>query len=293
MVATAAKWVPIMRARGADIVLISAHGGDSGTSSYGPELPNENPTALIAEQVPGIDAILFGHAHSEVPQRFVDQHSRPARRCCSPSRRSGASGSPGWTSPGPRARPVDGHARRRDHAEHQHGGRGPGGPRGGARPSTTRPSRTSTRSSPRPPWSCPPPSRGTRTPRSWTSSTTCRPRRSPRRWPAPQYASLPVLSIAAPFSRTAVFPPGDVKIRDVAGLYIFDNTLEAVVLTGAEVRAYLEYSAKYFRTLAAGRAGRPGDDQRPGRAGLQLRRRSPASTTTSTSPSRSASGSPG
>src|SRR5690349_16853730 len=70
LVATAARWVPIMRARGADIVLISAHGGDSGTSSYGDELPNENPTALIAEQVPGIDAILFGHAHREVPERF-------------------------------------------------------------------------------------------------------------------------------------------------------------------------------------------------------------------------------
>jgi 2',3'-cyclic-nucleotide 2'-phosphodiesterase/3'-nucleotidase len=65
-----------------------------------------------------------------------------------------------------------------------------------------------------------------------------------------EYASLPVLSIAAPFSRTAVFPQGDVKIKDVAGLYIYDNTLEAVVLTGAEVRAYLEYSAKYFVTLA-------------------------------------------
>src|SRR4029078_12751188 len=63
------------------------------------------------------------------------------------------------------------------------------------------------------------------------------------------YAALPVLSIAAPFSRTAVFPQGDVKIKDVAGLYIYDNTLEAVVLTGAEVRAYLEYSAKYFVTL--------------------------------------------
>src|SRR5690349_18313146 len=71
MIATAAKWVPVMRARGADIVIVSAHGGDSGTSSYGPELPNENPSALIAEQVPGIDAILFGHAHANVPQRFV------------------------------------------------------------------------------------------------------------------------------------------------------------------------------------------------------------------------------
>jgi 2',3'-cyclic-nucleotide 2'-phosphodiesterase/3'-nucleotidase len=67
-----------------------------------------------------------------------------------------------------------------------------------------------------------------------------------------QYATLPVLSIAAPFSRTALFPVGDVRIRDVAGLYVFDNTLEAVVLSGAEVKAYLEYSAKYFNTLAPG-----------------------------------------
>ena len=92
MVATAAKWVPIMRARGADLVLISAHGGDSGTSSYGPELPNENPCALIAEQVPGIDAILFGHAHAEVAAAVRHQRRDRRSRCCSPSRRSGASG---------------------------------------------------------------------------------------------------------------------------------------------------------------------------------------------------------
>jgi 2',3'-cyclic-nucleotide 2'-phosphodiesterase / 3'-nucleotidase len=67
-----------------------------------------------------------------------------------------------------------------------------------------------------------------------------------------EYAALPVLSIAAPFSRTALFPAGQVKIKDVAGLYIYDNTLEAVVLTGAEVKAYLEYSAKFFVTLAPG-----------------------------------------
>ncbi|MEV0269837.1 hypothetical protein AB0H43_13750 [Hamadaea sp. NPDC050747] len=57
--------------RGADIALICAHGGESGKPSYGPELPNENPAALIAQQVPDIDAILFGHAHNAVVQRFV------------------------------------------------------------------------------------------------------------------------------------------------------------------------------------------------------------------------------
>ena len=74
----------------------------------------------------------------------------------------------------------------------------------------------------------------------------CRCCRSPRRSAGPR-----------------VFPAGEVKIKDVAGLYIFDNTLEAVVLTGAQVRDYLEFSAKYFRDARARRPGRPGDDQRP------------------------------
>ena len=60
-----------------------------------------------------------------------------------------------------------------------------------------------------------------------------------------------MLSIAAPFSREAVFPQGEVTIRDIAGLYTFDNTLEAVELTGAQVRDYLEYSARYFTQVPA------------------------------------------
>ena len=44
-------------------------------------------------------------------------------------------------------------------------------------------------------------------------------------------AWLPVLTIAAPFNRAAAIPAGDVSVRDVAGLYIFDNTLLAVTMT--------------------------------------------------------------
>ena len=47
-------------------------------------------------------------------------------------------------------------------------------------------------------------------------------------------AALPVLSIAAPFNRAASFPAGQVTIRDVAGLYIYDNTLLGVQVTGAQ-----------------------------------------------------------
>jgi 2',3'-cyclic-nucleotide 2'-phosphodiesterase/3'-nucleotidase len=63
-------------------------------------------------------------------------------------------------------------------------------------------------------------------------------------------ATLPVLSIAAPFNRQASFPAGQVTVRDVAGLYIYDNTLLGVKVTGAQVKDYLEYSARYFKQVS-------------------------------------------
>ncbi|MEU8409232.1 5'-nucleotidase C-terminal domain-containing protein [Micromonospora sp. NPDC048842] len=251
MIATAAKWVPIMRARGADLVLISAHGGDSGTSSYGPELPNENPVALIAQQVPGIDAILFGHAHNEVVERFVTNErtgtqvllsepskwgQRLTRMDFTLTRERGR-----WAITKKAATMLNTNTVVEDpkvlaavRAQHQK--------------TVAYVNQVVAKSTVE------------------LSAAESRYKDTPildfinhvqtevvgAALAGTAYADLPVLSIAAPFSRTAVFPAGDVKIRDVAGLYVYDNTLEAVVLSGAEVRAYLEYSAKYFRTLAPG-----------------------------------------
>ncbi|WP_433121315.1 bifunctional metallophosphatase/5'-nucleotidase [Micromonospora sp. CA-246542] len=251
MIATAAKWVPIMRARGADIVLISAHGGDSGTSSYGPELPNENPVALIAQQVPGIDAILFGHAHNEVVERFVTNEQTGTQVLLSePSK---------W---GQRLTRMD-FTLTREHGR------------------WTITKKAATMLNTNTVVEDPKVLAAVRAQHAKTvayvnqvvatstvelSAAESRYKDTPildfinhvqtevvgAALTGTAYADLPVLSIAAPFSRTAVFPAGDVKIRDVAGLYVYDNTLEAVVLSGAEVRAYLEYSAKFFRTLAPG-----------------------------------------
>ena len=87
-------------------------------------------------------------------------------------------------------------------------------------------------------------------------------------------ASLPVLSIAAPFNKLAAIPAGDVTIRDVAGLYIYDNTLLGIVLTGAQVKAYLEKSAEYFQPCTTTGPGRRRHHHR-------RRRRRPTTTTTS------------
>ena len=62
-------------------------------------------------------------------------------------------------------------------------------------------------------------------------------------------AAFPILSIAAPFYKDANIPAGDVSVRDVAGLYIYDNTLLGITFTGAQVKAYLEKSAYYFKQV--------------------------------------------
>ncbi|MFI5491794.1 bifunctional metallophosphatase/5'-nucleotidase [Actinoplanes sp. NPDC051859] len=251
MISTAAKWVPIMRARGADLVLISAHGGDSGTSSYGPELPNENPCALIAEQVPGIDAILFGHAHREVPERFVANQQTGAQVLLSePSK---------W---GQRLTRMDFTLVRE---------------RGRWSITSKKAAALNTNTVTEDPKVL----AAVRSQHNKTvayvnqvvAQSTEELSAAESRYKdtaildyinkvqidtvtaalaGTEHAALPVLAITAPFSRTAVFPKGDVKIKDVAGLYIYDNTLEAVVLTGAEVRTYLEFSARYFVTLPVG-----------------------------------------
>ncbi|PRD15938.1 bifunctional 2',3'-cyclic-nucleotide 2'-phosphodiesterase/3'-nucleotidase [Pantoea coffeiphila] len=61
--ATAKKWVPEMRAQGADIVVAIPH---SGLSSEPYHALAENSVYYLS-QVPGIDAIMFGHAHAVFP----------------------------------------------------------------------------------------------------------------------------------------------------------------------------------------------------------------------------------
>ena len=71
------------------------------------------------------------------------------------------------------------------------------------------------------------------------------------------HANLPVLSAAAPFKAggrggpayyTDV-PAGDIAIRNVADLYLYPNTVRAVRVSGAIVREWLEMSAGQFNRI--------------------------------------------
>lgn len=80
-----------------------------------------------------------------------------------------------------------------------------------------------------------------------------------------QYKDYPVLSAAAPFKAggrggpdyfTDV-PAGDIAIKNVADLYLYPNTVQAVLITGEQVKNWLEMSAGMFNQIPAGAKDAP------------------------------------
>ncbi|MER5788634.1 5'-nucleotidase C-terminal domain-containing protein [Streptomyces sp. NPDC001980] len=247
----AAKWVPKLKAMGADVVVVSAHSGSSGTSSYGDQVPYvENAAANVARQVPGIDAILVGHAHVEIPElKVVNEATGKAvvlsEPLCYAERLSLFDielvfGKGGWevesvaasllnsntVADDPRITRLlkDEHAKVVAYVNQVVG--------------------TATET---------------------LTTVEARYRDAPiidlitkvqedvvkAALAGTEYAALPVIAQASPFSRTSEIPAGKVTIRDLSGLYVYDNTLVAKLMTGAQIRAYLEYSAEYYVRTAA------------------------------------------
>ena len=72
-----------------------------------------------------------------------------------------------------------------------------------------------------------------------------------------EYEKLPVLSSGAPFKAGGrnganyytEIPTGEIAIKNVADLYVFDNTVFALVMTGADVKEWLEMSAGQFNQI--------------------------------------------
>ncbi|HEX7064885.1 MAG TPA: bifunctional 2',3'-cyclic-nucleotide 2'-phosphodiesterase/3'-nucleotidase [Bacillales bacterium] len=72
-----------------------------------------------------------------------------------------------------------------------------------------------------------------------------------------QYEGLPILSAAAPFKAGGhsgveyytYIPEGTIAIKNVADLYVYPNTLKVVKLTGSQIREWLEMSAGQFNQI--------------------------------------------
>jgi 2',3'-cyclic-nucleotide 2'-phosphodiesterase/3'-nucleotidase len=246
LVEQATTFVPELKERGCDVVVVVAHSGMDTSSSYGDALPfPENASTLVAQQVPDVDAILVGHAHVDIPQRFV-QNEQTGRQVllCEPfywgmrlavmeldlELRRGR-----WTVVSSSSQNLN---------------------------SNTVPERADVAAAVR---------AQHQTVVDYVNAPigTCTEELSAARAvvedvpiidfinyvqadavKADTGSTLPVLSIAAPFNRAATFPAGQVTLRDVAGLYIYDNTLLGIQITGAQVRDYLEYDMAYFQQVS-------------------------------------------
>ncbi|MEU5392822.1 bifunctional metallophosphatase/5'-nucleotidase [Streptomyces tibetensis] len=242
----AAKWVPKLRSMGADVVIVSAHSGSSGTSSYGDQLPYiENAAALVAEQVPGIDAILVGHAHTEIPEYFVANKKTGQKVVLSEPLKWGQrltlfdfelvweKGC--WKIEKVGAKVLNSNTVEEDPKitklltdEHE---------KVVAYVNQVIGTNTAEMTSAEAPYKDVPIIDLINHIQADTVKQALA---------GTEYAALPVLSQAACFSRSARIPAGQVTIRDVAGLYVFENTLEARLMTGAQMKAYLEFSANYY-----------------------------------------------
>ena len=264
LVETARRYVPELRAAGADLVIVSAHSGLGGASSYGTALPAENAAAELAAEVPGIDAVLVGHAHREIEEHIIinRETGRPVvltEPLCfgmrlsvltfDLTRRNGR-----WQVRAASARLVNANTAEPD----------PqisaliGGQHRRVRDYVNTPVGTAVAPFP-------------------AAEATWRPvpvMELVHRVQAGALAAalagtddagLPLLSAASPFSRRAVLPAGPVTIRDIAGLYLFPNTLAGVELTGAQLRDYLEHAARYFHGVDRLPAPAADDDGGPAR----------------------------
>jgi len=250
LVEQAKIWVPRMRAAGVDVVVVAAHSGATTSSSYGDALPYpENASTLVAQQVPGIDAILVGHAHLEVPELKVRNEKTGHEVVLTEPLRWGMRLSlidlslvkvaGRWVVQSVGSSVLNSNTVTEDPkvvklltADHDkvvaYVNSVIGSCTTAMSCSTARYQDTA----------------------ALDFINLVQAQAVKTAIAATSDAALPMLSIAAPFNRDAAIPAGQVSVRDVAGLYSFDNTLVGIVFTGAQVKAYLEKSAEYFKTVS-------------------------------------------
>ena len=273
--ATARALVPRIKAAGADVVVVIAHSGfERGETVFFAE----NAVARLAE-VPGVDAVLFGHSHGEFPGRFFNAHPLvdlvkgtingvPAVMpgfwgshlgvvdlVLTKQDAKGAEGTEGgsWKVTDARAelRPIYDRATRKPlvapdpmvaalvKAEHE-------GTLAYVRSEVAR----------------------TRLPiQSYFAQVADDPSvqivanaqlaYARRALAGTPLAALPLLSASAPFKTGGRggagyytdIPAGPIAVRNVADLYIYPNTVKVVKLRGAQVREWLEFSAGAFNRI--------------------------------------------
>ncbi len=220
-----------MKERGADLVVVLSHGGFEGTSydTLSTGIPPENEAARLAYEVPDVDVVFLGHTHRELADSVINgvtftQAKNWAQSLAAVTVTMERRARNDWISVNRRGRVLKPDPMRADTAfldslrwEHER--------------TVAYVNSIAGRS---------------------TAAMDARYART-RDTPILDFVNEVMrkragteLSATAAFNINSRLPAGEVRIADVAGLYIYDNTLRAIRITGAQLRAFLEKSAEYF-----------------------------------------------
>lgn len=240
IVAALPAQVAAARGAAADVVIVVAHSGIEGETSYdtvATGLATENPMARVAHEVAGIDLIVIGHTHREVADTTINgvMLMQPRNWATSVAVATiGLEQQQGrWRVTAKRGELVQarGHAEQVEVVrvvERAH--------EAALRNSTEVIGRTDV---------------------VWRTDSA-RVRDMPLVDLIQEVqlrATGANLSMASAFTLQATLPPGPVTVAQIAALYPYENSLRALRLTGAQVRAYLEHSARYYVVEADERGG--------------------------------------
>jgi 2',3'-cyclic-nucleotide 2'-phosphodiesterase / 3'-nucleotidase len=261
-VSEAKKWVPILREKEkVDVVVIAMHMGieeDLRTGIPNPStVPNENAAIAIARQVPGVDVILMGHTHREVPSLVVNQVI-----CIDGSEPCQCYGSEAGDVLLTQANRWASHVARVDLYLDKYSNNGW---HLVAKSARTIPVTEKTEIDPEIAKLGEPYDKETQ---DWLgrnigssseelTAQGCRFQDSAiidliQR--VQLEAGNADVSMAACFNPSARIPKGAVTVRDIAGLYEYENTLVTVELTGQQLKDALEHSTRYFKEYQPGKS---------------------------------------
>jgi 2',3'-cyclic-nucleotide 2'-phosphodiesterase/3'-nucleotidase len=239
-VTEAGKWVPIMRDKeGVDLVVAAMHMGleeDMRTGVVNPgQVPNENQALAIARNVSGVDVIFMGHTHREIPSLYVNgvlltqanHWGRHLARADVYLERDGQR----WRvlAKGARTLPTD------------------------VEPDPDVLKLAETYDAETQAWL-------SRSIGQSTEELTAREARfrDTAILDLIQRVQLDVgkadVSMVASFNPEARIPKGAVTVREIAGLYVYENTLVVLEVTGQQLKDALEHSARYFRAYEPGKS---------------------------------------
>ena len=234
-----------LRQRGADVTVLVAHAGLDGASSYAPErAPPENDVRRAIERAGDLDLVVIGHSHREIADSTVGsalviQPRNWAQSVAVAELKLARTGGR-WRVTAKRGTIIP----LRDVAP------------GAAFVTALAPAHEAARA-----WAT----------RPVGQSADAMPAARARVEDTPvidfinavmrEKAGADVSATAA-FSTSGGIPAGPVTRADLAGIYPYDNTLKAVRVSGADLRAFLEYSARYWR--GTGPEGPVPNDSIPG-----------------------------